>query len=160
MYNLLFIFKITFLTFSIFRIYVNEDIQKIYALYNKRDPYSISIDEDIKPIYEDWLNDCFIYNVEPDLNRFKYVHFSDTLNSNYAGLYVYKEGVLIKEYYRNSKYLKVIVYHELGHAAFALDHDTINTSIMSPYFSDFLAQIYLTNWEKYKQQYFESIKSN
>ena len=29
---------------------------------------------------------------------------------------------------------------------------------MSPYFTDFIAQIYLNNWEKYKQDYFESVR--
>jgi hypothetical protein len=115
------------------------------------------IDKDILPIYEVWLNDCIMYGVKPDFSRYNYILFTDTLNSGYAGLYVYREGILIKEEYRNSKYLKVIVYHELGHAAFGLEHELNHTSIMSPYFSDFFAQIYLSNWEKYKEQYFESV---
>jgi len=138
-FKLLFIFSLNF--------FIQKDIDN-----------DIKIDEDILPVYEDWLKNCIIYDVKPDFSRYNYILFTDTLNINYAGLYVYGEGILIKEEYRNSKYLKVIVYHELGHAAFGLNHELNHTSIMSPYFSNFLGQIYLNNWEKYKEQYFESVR--
>lgn len=118
----------------------------------------LDIAPEILPIYNEWLIDCSEKCVYPDFNRFKYIEFSDTLKSQYAGLYIFNQGILIKSEYRESPYLKVIVYHELGHAAFGLDHDFKSPNIMSPYFTDFIAQIYLNNWEKYKQDYFESVR--
>jgi len=115
------------------------------------------MEKEITPIFEEWIKECQDNKLDPDLDNVGFICFADTLFYGHAGLQIDNKGILIQEVFRNSPYLKVIVYHELGHGAFNLPHDTINASIMSPFFSDLVGKIYVTNWEKYKKQYWENI---
>jgi hypothetical protein len=117
------------------------------------------IDDKIKPIYYEWLEECLSHKLKPDFNNVNFICFSDTLSDNYAGLQINNEGIYINKKHIESPYLKIIVYHELAHGMFYIQHDTTNLTIMSPYFTDFIAKIYLTNWDKYKQEYWENIKN-
>ena len=116
---------------------------------------TIMIDDEIKPIFEEWLMDCDSNGVKPNLNTISHIVFVDTLQKNYAGLYVYNEGIILQEFLRNHPGLKIVVYHELGHACFNLPHDTLNVGVMSPLFNSVLSEIYLKRWDHYKKQYFD-----
>lgn len=118
------------------------------------------MDEEITPIFEEWLNESREYKTKPNWKNVNFILFSDTLSEKYAGLQVDLEGIYINDDFKNSPSLKVIVYHELGHGMFNLEHDTSKVNIMAPYFSDFMVKIYLTNWEKYKNKYWLDIKRN
>lgn len=129
--------------------------QAKYITYNYPE-----METEIIPIFEEWISECRTNELNPDLNNVGYICFTDTLFKGFAGMQIDEEGIILQEVFRNSPYLKVIVYHELGHGAFNLPHDTINSTIMSPYFNDLAGKIYVTNWERYKKQYWESIKLN
>jgi hypothetical protein len=115
----------------------------------------IEMNDDIKPIFDEWLMECDTNNLKPNLNTLSYLVFVDTLQKNYAGLYVYGEGILIQESLRDHPGLKIVVYHELGHACFNLPHDTTNMGIMSPFFSGIFSEIYIKRWDYYKKHYFD-----
>ena len=138
-----------------------------YKQYKKHNIVSVSkyfssetllIDEEIIPIFEEWLVESQIYKTKPNWENVNFILFSDTLSEKYAGLQVDFEGIYINDKFKDSPSLKVIVYHELGHGMFNLEHDTSKVSLMSPYFTDFMSRIYLTNWEKYRERYWLDIK--
>ena len=116
------------------------------------------MDEEIIPIFEEWFVESRIYKTNPNWDNVGFIYFSDTLDSKFAGMQVDREGIYINNDYKETPYLKVIVYHELGHGMFNLEHDTSKVSLMSPYFTDFISRIYLTNWEKYRERYWLDIK--
>ena len=128
--------------------------QSKYLIYNYPE-----MGKEITPIFEEWIKECQDNKLDPNLDNVGFICFTDTLFYEYAGLQIDNKGILIQEVFRNSPYLKIIVYHELGHGAFNLPHDTINASIMSPFFNDLAGKIYSTNWEIYKTQYWENVNN-
>lgn len=116
----------------------------------------IEIDAKITSIFNQWRSEAIQHNTSPDWHNVKFILFSENLKS-LAGIQIDGEGIFINENYRDSKLLKVIVYHELGHGMFYLDHDSSSANIMSPYFSDFIGMVYLTNWDRYKEDYWNKI---
>lgn len=138
-----------------------------YHKYRKNHPTPASkyyeeyypiIDAEIIPIFEVWVEESIENKTNPNWNNVKFITFSDTLSyMDFAGLQIDGEGVYINEDYRSSRYLKIIVYHELGHGMFGLNHDTSRVNIMGSYFNEFIGKIYLTNWEYYKNLYWEHI---
>lgn len=138
-----------------------------YNQYRKKNPTPASkylnhkvplMDEKISPIFEVWSQESNQYKTKPDWDNVNFIYFSDTLSDCFAGMQIDTKGIYINDDYKESPYLKIIVYHELGHGMFHLPHDTVGTNIMGPYFNDLVAQIYLTNWEMYKKQYWLNIK--
>jgi hypothetical protein len=118
---------------------------------------SILMDKEIVPIFEEWVRESQKYKTKPNWDNVGFIYFSDTLSEKFAGMQIDYRGIYINNDYKETPYLKVIVYHELGHGMFNLPHDTVGINIMSPYFNKFLAQIYLTNWERYKDNYWNHI---
>lgn len=119
----------------------------------------VEIDSAMVTLFEEWLIDCYKYELEPNLANIKYMKFTDTLSGDYAGLST-KEGILIQKDYEGKEECKVLFYHEMAHCSFRVGHDTINTGIMSPYFIPIAGKIYLSRWEYYLDGYFKFIREN
>lgn len=116
------------------------------------------LDSEIAPIFEIWVNESIENKTNPNWSNVNFITFSDTLSyMDFAGLQIDGKGIYISKDYQNSQYLKIILYHELGHGMFSLPHDTSKVNIMGSYFNEFIGKIYLTNWEYYKNLYWEHI---
>ncbi len=114
--------------------------------------------DDILPIFYEWVDESILYETNPNWNNVKFIQFSDTLSSDFAGLQIDNEGIYLNSRYQNHECIKVIIYHELGHGMFGLDHDTSRINIMGTFINDFICKVYINNWDLYKAEYWQHIQ--
>jgi hypothetical protein len=136
----------------------------------KRPPQSTKqyIDEDLQPFVNEFMRDCEARRTDCAKKMAKIssititeipdVDPSDTemvIGLCHDGLFTKRieinKAVMDKPYI----YLRVLMYHEIGHCAYDLDHEEANNTIMSPVMPRFL--VIVQDWNLMLADFFVSI---
>jgi len=121
--------------------------------------YPVTELNDLESYYAEWSDECEKRGVKDLCEEGVTFAYSDTLTS-YGGWCLKNEQgeeVIVKSSYQNTWMAKVVLYHELGHCCLNLSHDTV-PGIMSPHFYPWGEIIYINNWDKYLDDYFNRAK--
>jgi len=117
-------------------------------------------DPDLMPYYHEWQRDLTTYGLDPNsADNIIIISFSDHMamaeagvsNRNHNTIYVNSDMADAGKYT-----VRAVLYHELGHYAFDLEHGSC--TIMSDTVRD--EDEYRLNWDQYVAEYMETIKKN
>src|SRR3989304_2208672 len=135
----------------------------LFSIYdNTKEKSEPIVDSVLSPYVDEWKNDCKSHGLEMTDDWWR-------LERIYA-VYVYTDGdnrlgmgnriaqtIQVKADYSDDV-VKCIVYHELGHYVFRLDHCSESGQIMSETIHTQEDSYYGVNWQELKEEYFYSIK--
>lgn len=133
--------------------------------------YETEIDEELKLFVALFMQDCKERRTDCEyrLNRIKEIKVVDmpdldkTDNETVVGLCY--DGLFVKRVHVNrdiidyaDRYLQALMYHELGHCMYGLDHLEESDKLMSPAMPSFTTL--LRNWRPLVDEMFAMIKEN
>lgn len=124
----------------------------LFCLSFKKDE-APKIDIELKPYVKEFLREAEHWRIPTDhyacIKKIAFVdeiprHEKDSIVGQYDPV---DEVIYIKNAYKDPRYVRLVVFHELGHAVFNLNHVKSKLSIMNPYLKYEFIEVYYNEWD-------------
>jgi Zn-dependent peptidase ImmA (M78 family) len=118
---------------------------------------TLMVTQELEPYLDDWISECKKRNIDhSNILNLHSIYTNDNLDEyTHAITYFDTHEIEIKTNGQTEWQKRFLMYHELGHYVFGLEHSRYDDVIMT--WDMKYENWYSMNWEEMKDEYFETV---